>query len=60
MARTETKFSARFNTDIEYYPDDLDYGVGDDICVWGVGCDDNCYYIHFIDGIFDDNLTEEA
>ena len=57
---TCVKHSNRFNTDIEYYPDDLDYGEGELVPVWGVGDDNKCYYIYFINGIFDDNLTEEA
>ena len=60
MARTETVRSDRFDADIEYFQDDLEYGEEELVSVWG--CDDNghCYFIYFVDGIFDDNLTEEA
>ena len=60
MARTATQHSARFDADIEYYPDDVEYGEEELVSVWG--CDDTgrCYFIYFVDGIFDDNLTEEA
>ena len=59
MTRTATVRSDRFDAEIEYFQADL---ITDDelVAVWG--CDDNghCYFIYFVDGIFDDNLTEEA
>ena len=59
MTRTATVRSDRFDAEIEYFQADL--STDDElIAVWG--CDDNghCYFIYFVDGIFDDNLTEEA
>lgn len=59
MTRTATVRSDRFDAEIEYFQADLN--TDDElIAVWG--CDDNgtCYFIYFVDGIFDDNLTEEA
>lgn len=59
MASTATVRSTRFDADIEYFTADL--GTDAELLpVWG--CDDNgtCYFIYFVDGIFDDNLTEEA
>lgn len=60
MTRTAIKHSARFDADIEYSLDDLDVGDLELVAVWGVAEDGRCFFIYFLDGIFDDNLTEEA
>ena len=60
FTNTDTVRSDRFDADIEYRLDDLDVGDLELVAVWGIAEDGRCFFIYFIDGIFDDNLTEEA
>lgn len=60
FTNTDTVRSDRFDADIEYSLDDLDVGDLELVAVWGIAEDGRCFFIYFIDGIFDDNLTEEA
>lgn len=65
MTATRSQHSARFNTDIEYNPTDPSQLTITDqdeevLTYWGIDDDGVCYFITFVDGVFDDTQTEEA
>ena len=65
MTRTATQHSARFSADIEYNPTDpctlhIDDNDRESLTYWGIDDDGRCFFLTFIDGVFDDSETEEA
>ena len=60
FTNTDTVRSDRFDAVIEYSLDDLDVDGLELVTVWGIAEDGRCFFIYFLDGVFDDTLTEEA
>jgi len=65
MTATRSQYSARFNADIEYNPTDPSQLTITDqdeevLTYWGIDDNGVCYFITFVDGVFDDTQTEEA
>lgn len=65
MTANRLQHSARFNADIEYNPTDPSQLTITDqdeevLTYWGIDDDGVCYFISFVNGVFDDSQTEEA